>query len=228
MIVAAGRHHELLPHHSPAASTPRRAATFASATGYTRSRGVVGAPGQLRGHARRLLPHEGGDVFDAGDPLPRTAAACRPEPQLNRPTPQRHAGRAVVGVPLEAHVAGCQGPPPIVGGRIRFGSERGVDGPCEDGVESVAAEADRQHGLLALLARPAGPVHHPEEVRLDPKLIRSKLNPPPPKWPCVGGGGADLAPVRLVDDERFRASNCARMCRPAFGQHRFLRRVRFQ
>jgi len=149
--------------------------------------------GVLRGHERR-------DVVDFDDPFVREARErVATQSELYGAALLRAATRRVIRVPLQSDIGSGDRPSPRGSIRERGGSERRGDGSSEDLIEAASPHLDGENAFLALLRCPPAAVHHPEEVRLDPRHPRSA--PPWTEALVLRSVSADRGAICLVNHD---------------------------
>src|SRR5262245_20233176 len=108
----------------------------------------------------------------------------------------------VIRVPLQAHLR-ClhRRPPSFTAGMVRLVEARGHR-LRQNAVEEFTAKPQTERRLLALLGAPAGAIHHPEEIRLDP--AHPSVGEAAAEFAVLDGMFADRWWIGLVDHDGFR------------------------
>src|SRR6266568_9422079 len=108
----------------------------------------------------------------------------------------------MIGIPLQAHLGAGHRRPPVVASGVIGLVEAGRDRLGQNAVEEFATQPEAENDLLTLLGAPAGSIHHPQEIRLDP--AHARIGEVASERAMLDGKLPDRWPIGLIHDDRAR------------------------
>lgn len=134
---------------------------------------------------------------------------------LDRPALEIGAAGVVVRVPLQSYVRLCHRRLPVFSGGKQMRIESGWHCIAQQFVEKCPAQPQPQDDFLPLFRRPSGPIHHPQEIRLDPTHpFIGKFSAEPS---ILDREADDRRPISLIYDDRIvveMRQDMLALCRP--------------
>src|SRR5262252_2897249 len=125
-----------------------------------------------------------------------------PQAELNGASRQRLAVGIVIGIPLQADFRTFHCQLPFVMRRVSGMVETRRNGFRQDAVEEGASQTKSQRDFLALFGTPAGSIHHPEKIGLDP--AHARVGEIAAECAVRDGIFSDRWSIGLIDDDGVR------------------------